>query len=345
MISWSNLTLAARFRSIQYANEFDGLRAVAVLLVVGFHAWADAVPGGFIGVDVFFVLSGYLVTGIILADPAFRYGAFMARRARRLLPALVLFLLTFAAVAPFVVPRVLVWPEILIPLSGAANYIRIASDLPYFTPHTWSLAIEAQFYLVWPAVVIALRDKPGWVVATALGSLWAASTLWRAACFDLFGWVYAYHATGTRLSGLVIGAAVAFFPRATLPPMIRGPAFAAIFFLALTGHYYDTRGALLSGPGTEIMTAALILSPRGAGLVSSVLTWPPLVRLGLWSYGIYLWHFPVAHFVRNLMPGPARLALTLAIAIPLAALSFEFFERRFTLGRKTPLPAKPVQAV
>src|SRR4051812_8339437 len=171
--------------------EIQALRAVAVALVVGWHLWPDAVPGGFVGVDVFFTISGFLITTLLVRE-ARRTGRislrdFWARRARRILPAALTVIAACAAATALLVP-VTEWSQFFGDLRASALYMQnwhlaahavdyfAASDGPSPVQHFWSLAVEEQFYLVWPLVVLgALRVRRRWALPLALGTVAAAS--------------------------------------------------------------------------------------------------------------------------------------------------------------------------
>jgi peptidoglycan/LPS O-acetylase OafA/YrhL len=302
-----------------YRAALDGLRAVAVLSVIAYHdnyAWAK---GGFLGVDMFFVLSGFLITTLLVvefrAGSTIRFGAFWARRARRLLPALLLVLVFVAfyshfAVVPF--ERNGVRDDMFASLFYVANWRFIFDQQGYFqlfsaaSPlrHMWSLAIEEQYYLVWPLIVLAcLRVGRGstrvlgWLCGIG-GALSILDMRMRFHPGDPSG---AYYATDARAHTLLVGALLALLLFAWKPGARARRALAAISIPALvvvllaayrasgTGSAYYHGGSALFA----VVVALLIAGVLQPGPVSSVLAAPPLVWIGRISYGLYLWHWPI----------------------------------------------------
>lgn len=301
--------------------HLDGLRAVAVYLVVAFHSGADRLAGGFIGVDVFFVLSGYLVTGILIRDidgrGAIRWLGFYARRVRRLLPAAFVTLITTAIGYAIIASPT----EILDNVGGfRAAFVYIANwhfaeqSTDYFASdvarspvlHFWSLAVEEQFYLLWPIMLGALAmltrgfGARRWDVVRGLVALGVVASAFRAMTIATDDLDRAYYGTDTRAYQLLAGALLALTPslfrvgprrsaafRFALPAM-----FGALLFLAGTAVSVSpiTRGVLVTG-----LTATLIVALDNAdgGAVKRLLSSRPLTYLGRISYGTYLWHWPL----------------------------------------------------
>ena len=213
------------FGLFSHLTGLDGLRAIAVLAVLAYHAGFAQAQGGFLGVEVFFVISGYLITTLLLAEHR-RTGRidpirFWLRRARRLLPALFLLLAGTLAFAVVVVPQEIarLRPDALAALAYVTNWHLIARDQSYFETigrpslfmHLWSLAIEEQFYLLWPltlAVLLGAGRRAGLAI-TVVGAL--GSAVWMAVLFQPGGDPSRmYYGTDTRLTGLLLGAALAF---------------------------------------------------------------------------------------------------------------------------------------
>ena len=356
----------------------DGLRGLAVLAVVGYHfggGSASVLPGGFLGVDVFFVLSGYLITGLLLAEHA-RTGridlvGFAARRVRRLLPALVVVLLAVCAwiwwaTPPDSYPRRRA--DLLWTLGYLNNWHAIRTAQDYFAGyaqasplrHAWSLAVEEQFYLAWPLVLAVLlllaRRRAGRravAVTCAVGI--AASALAMAYEFDPAAPSRAYYGTEGRVQQLFAGALLAvLLPRWLArcgPGRVRligiaGAAAAGLLLLAVavlpdSSAIYYRGGALVAGLAAAAVIAAVETRP-GAGL-GAALSRPWLVALGAISYGVYLWHWPITVAVpvdghpamEAIQRQGWRIGLTLAAAI----LSWWLVERpvaRFA-PRRSPL--------
>jgi peptidoglycan/LPS O-acetylase OafA/YrhL len=325
---------------MRYIPALDGLRAVAIVLVLLFHARAPFGLGGFVGVDVFFVLSGFLITSLLLGEYAARgtvsLRSFYWRRAVRLCPALFALLAVYLLVAP------IVWP-------GAANhglesavaglylsdYAVAFLGIPQFIGHTWSLSVEEHFYLLWPLVLLwACRRFTARQLVIGLAVAWVAATLWRAACVaDGQSWQLAYYRFDTRLSGLLLGALLAALARdpAALAGVRRYMPRAVLWLpLALLAGYRFRWGAmevLVWGlPVIELCTLAVLMEIQRAGGLSRVLAHPSLVWLGKMSYGVYLWHYPIMRVMRDDYPWEFTLLAGTALSIGMAALSFYTIE-------------------
>ncbi|SET58821.1 acyltransferase family protein [Oceanicella actignis] len=330
-----------------YRPDIDGLRAAAVLGVVVYHAWPALLPGGYAGVDVFFVISGFLITGIIAAEMragAFSLTRFYERRFRRILPALFVMLAASTAAAwALLPPRELM--EFSHALRGAAVFaanIALADLTDYFAGpaemqpllHTWSLGVEEQFYLVFPPLLWALLRLGHGRTLAALAALAAASfamALWgvRTAPDNAF---FLPH---MRMWQLLAGALLAL----AAP---RPSSDAAALALAGAGAALIAGAFVLLGPQAGFpgwpalaptLGAALMIAAGGrANPVSLMLgaRWP--VAIGLASYSLYLWHWPLLAFARTLSDGPLEgwtRALLVAAAFALAFASWRWIERPF----------------
>jgi peptidoglycan/LPS O-acetylase OafA/YrhL len=314
--------------TIPQLPALDGLRGVAVLLVIAYHLGWTSVPGGFLGVEVFFVVSGYLITSLIaaeLGDNGFLdLGGFWARRLRRLFPALLLLLGTLALVTPLVAPEAVSRLRSDMPASllYLANWWQIFGDRSYFETasapdllqHLWSLAIEEQFYLVWPPVLAALHTRlwrRRWLLPVISGTGAAASVL---AMFVLFDPdkdpSRVYYGTDTRASALLIGATLAFVwqpdvsRRLVNPPpvIVDGAGIFAAFALAVAVTRYNGFDPPVYQGGFLLVscaTALLIVAGTTSGTLSSALLSRPVMRsIGERSYGLYLWHWPIFQLTR-----------------------------------------------
>lgn len=341
----------------RYWPALDGLRALAVLAVVAYHAGAAWLPAGFLGVDVFFVISGFLITTLLLRESE-RSGAisladFWRRRAARLLPALLLMLAGVAAylllASPGLLPRFV--QDVRFALVFVTNWDFILRDVPYFAQwqpslgtHLWSLAVEEQFYLVWPlAVVAALRLGGRRAVGILALVLAVASALLMGLLYVPFTDVSrVYFGTDTHAFGLAVGSGLAVLVR-TRPQIVPGNrvvltlagSMALVGILAAMALLHEWDGFLYRGGylGIAVLTglAVVVATTEGNVLVRS-LSWRPLRWLGCRSYGIYLWHWPLL-----LLPAPAALAaaelpeslgilLRLGLLIALAEFSFRLVE-------------------
>jgi peptidoglycan/LPS O-acetylase OafA/YrhL len=340
-----------------YLTGLDGLRALAVAAVLLYHA--GLLAGGFLGVEVFFVISGYLITSLLIREwqlnDSIDIRAFWIRRARRLVPASVLTIVVTLAVA------VVALPDEVASLRGAAaaallsvsNWYAIFNQQSYFESvgrppllrHYWSLAIEAQFYLVWPiALVFGLsRFRQRYVlVATLLIAL--ASAVWMAVLHQPDGDPSrVYYGTDTRASGLLLGAALALAaPRWRSRGLtIDGAgalALGGLAFLCLKLGEYDpflySGGFALVGL-LSLVTIAAAVHPEGH-FGRRVLEWAPLRWLGVRSYGIYLWHWPVFMLTRPGLDVPLDgwplFILRLTLVLLLADFSFRCVEKPWRSG-------------
>jgi peptidoglycan/LPS O-acetylase OafA/YrhL len=349
------MTAEGRFR-LPYRPSLDGLRGVAVLMVMVHHGTSFA-PGGFLGVDVFFVLSGFLITALLMQEWE-RAGSislrnFYARRALRLLPAL-LVLLTVLLVAPGLfgfgaVPRKLV----LGVLFYVANWLLAFQlvEMGVFNP-TWSLAIEEQFYFLWPpllAVLLWLKVGRRWLLFLVLLGIASASVI-RAVLWDLRGPDVAprlYYGLDTRMDSLLLGCLIGLLTAWNLLPNAGwllvatrwGAVLASILLGVLTYHAPEpTSESLFNGVellacvAVAVLILALLTSPPT--IVRSILEQPPLVWVGRISYGLYLWHVPIFHGVLNRermtsigITGDWLTILRFATAFAVAAGSFYLIER------------------
>ena len=375
---------AASAARLPYVPGLDGLRAVAVIAVLLYHAGL-ARSGGFLGVETFFVLSGFLITALLVVEwrqhDRINLPAFWLRRARRLLPALMFMLvgtLIFAAVAlrrePAVTPA-----DVLGTLGYVMNWRLILGEHPYFDPmlrppllqHVWSLAVEEQFYLLWPLIFAgAIR----WLRPVGLLALTLVVAAGSAALMALLYQPGAdpsriYYGTDTRAAGLLLGAALALVwtpgrtPASTerrLGLLLDGAGLLALALLVACFVALSSRHPLLYRGGfalVAILTVVVIaaLTHPQARLVPRLLGSPPLRWIGLRSYGLYLWHWPVFQVTRPRidlpLDGLPLFLLRLAILGALVELSYRYvelparhgaIERTWRKLRGTPSAAQPV---
>jgi peptidoglycan/LPS O-acetylase OafA/YrhL len=333
---------------MRHRPGLDGVRALAALAVLLFHARAPGFSGGFVGVDVFFVLSGYLITSLLTAElertGRIDLGRFYLRRALRLVPALALLLVVYMAVAPWLWPAIPTGEHVGdVVLSGLylSDYAFALFQRPHILRHTWSLAVEAQFYLLWPLAVAALARNPRrvpWMLA-----LYLAASLWRVADLVRGDVVSTYYRADTHASGLLLGALLAWSPARRLTPATGAAALFALACLCLGLRWGPAAGLALGVPAAELAAAVLILA-AGQGPVARFLSWRPLAGLGALSYGVYLWHAPIAIFLWDRVSWPVALAITLPLSVGMAALSWFTVERvGRSLKNGLPRPA-PVAA-
>jgi peptidoglycan/LPS O-acetylase OafA/YrhL len=340
---------------LSYRPALDGLRGVAVLLVVVYHAHERLLPGGFLGVDVFFVISGFLITTLLVQeyDARGRVGlrSFYIRRGLRLLPALLLMLAVYCLLASLAMGGALDHlADSGIALFYMANWTRALGFFrPMYLGHTWSLSVEEQFYLLWPLLLLLLlrSARSRWVVAfVPLG-------------IALVSWAHRYNLSvagssfnrtfnglDTRLDGLMLGCAAGVVVASGL---LNGRARAALQSslavlapLALGLLCYLAATIVLAATDTfrgwlaVISAAALFPVLQGAlgaatSPLNTLLSVRPLVWLGRISYGVYLWHYPLFRYMlheMNLSPWWTLLAGT-AISLAAASASYYFVEKYF----------------
>ncbi|UQE74712.1 acyltransferase family protein [Gordonia sp. PP30] len=363
---------------IRRAPALDGLRGIAVLSVVVYHLFGTVLRGGYLGVDVFFVLSGFLITSLLVRE----FGAggeislshFWLRRVRRIVPAAVTVLVVSTAIAGLIGGDVAVqlWPQFTSSMFFVNNWVQIAQSQSYFadtTPrifmHYWSLAIEEQFYVVWPLLFVALmwlrRRRP---VRRRLLFAAVAATVLAFASVALMAWLYqpdadpsrVYFGSETHAFGLLSGVVLALlvtspasnatdsWPRKlprrtaqiigwTLGPLAFAGLIALMFVLPDTAPI-TYRGGLFAAC---VLAAAVVYNAvRETGPVPRLLRLPALRWLGERSFSLYLWHWPVMVFVKHWLMGPHSetplwVAGTIAAVISLVAseLSYRWIETPF----------------
>jgi peptidoglycan/LPS O-acetylase OafA/YrhL len=347
----------------RHLPALDGLRGAAVVAVLLFHA--GNLTGGWLGVDLFFVLSGFLITSLLLAERSDRgtisLSAFWSRRARRLLPALLLLLIGIGIYAViWAAPRELgqIRSDALATLGYIANWHQIAQGHSYWSlfrapsplEHTWSLGIEEQFYLVWPLLVVGLlawrRSNRAVLAASVVGVL---------ASFGIMVLLYApgsdpqrvYLGTDTRASSVLLGAGLAalvamcgWTQRRTRRIAIEALGVVGVGFLAWAWlHLSGTtpavyEGLLLACSLAAVCVIAAAAHPNG-GPVARALSFRPLCAIGLISYGLYLWHWPVYLVVDSQRVGVNGWMLTgtrVAITLGFALVSYILVERPIRRG-------------
>ncbi len=354
---------------LRYLPGLDGLRALAVAAVLAYHGGVASFGGGFLGVEVFLVISGYLITCLLLAEReatgTVQLGAFWWRRARRLLPAVLVLLGVVSVVSVVFLPGEVAGlrGDVVSSLFYVQNWHQIFAGQSYFEAvgrppmlqHLWSLAVEEQFYLLWP-IVFALgirflgrRRLLVGVFAGAVGSL-----LLMALLFDPGGDPSrVYYGTDTRASGLLVGVALAMvWPPwrmrdgvgARAAAVLDGVGVVALvaLLLAMTGFAERSSALYRGGFGlVDVATAAVIVVvAHPAARLGTVLGVAPLRWVGLRSYGIYLWHWPVFVLTRPGVdvdwPGWVVTAVRLGLTLALAELSYRYVEmpvRTGALGR------------
>ena len=356
---------------LSYLPALDGLRAVAVTFVVAYHLEFGWARGGFLGVDLFFVISGFLITTLLIQehDNAGRIslGSFWTRRFRRLVPPLVIMTAaTVAATRLFGLPEQ--WASIRWDAAAAVGYIAnwrfVFADQSYFETllgpsplrHTWSLAVEEQWYVLWPAVVVGLlllATRSAWSRWAPIGLIAAGavgSAILMAALYDPADPTRVYFGTDTRAQQLLVGAGLAWLmsryrlPNSAASGRLRGAMVTVAFagFVAIAATTSDEAPWLYHGGflAISVLCAVIVWAVSHNDGPLPWLGVGPLVWVGTRSYGIYLWHWPVIVFV-----GPAMgielsryplAALQVVIAVALAELSFRLIERPVRISKLRP---------
>ena len=331
-------------RQTPYRPDIDGLRAVSILLVVAYHAHPWAVPGGFVGVDVFFVISGFLISRIILSEcDARRFSLldFYARRVRRIVPALLTVLSATCIIGWLVLlpdQFVLLGKNIVAGIAFASNLFQL-SQIGYFAPaaadnpllHLWSLGVEEQFYIFWPLTLLliaASRQRGLWIGLFALVSFCIGLSIF-AGYAD-----WAFYAPLPRAWELLAGALLANADLLRKKKLAAGTqnalatlGLSAILAAALAldrTRLFPGLYALLPVLGA----VAIIASPE-AWVNRILLSNRPMVFVGLISYPLYLWHWPLLSYlsiVRNGVPNFLEIWLAVIVAIILSVLTYRFIE-------------------
>lgn len=331
---------------MEYRKEIDGLRAIAVLAVVLFHGDFSWFSGGYVGVDVFFVISGYLITSVILNDlsaETFSLVKFFERRVRRIFPALfamasLSFLVGWLVLLPIDMQR---FSKSLMWLSGFVSNLLFAREEDYFDIfsdlkpllHTWSISVEEQFYIVFPILILAVwKFRKSWL-PLVFAAIALASFSYAARDHNFYQ-SKNFYLLLPRIWELMVGALLAKWDRTKLAAKLGSRnleflSFLGIIFVLFPIFYFSEE--------RPISTYGLLLPTLGAGLiilcssaisrVGKVLSGRFLVSIGLCSYSIYLWHQPFFIFARHISPVELNLFLNLGLAI--ASVIFGFFSWRF----------------
>ncbi len=353
-------------QQLSYRPDIDGLRAIAVLGVLLFHLSASYMPGGYVGVDIFFVISGYLITRIILKEMnagTFTFAYFYERRIRRIFPALFFVLLVCTPLA-----YLTLYGDALLTYVGDLKYaasqisnIHFAKDIDYFrldaeqSPllHTWSLGVEEQFYVLWPLLLLAVfklgRRALPWVMLGVIVSTLVFSEFLLRHNADLFSFAdnknQAFYMLYARAFELAIGGmlAIPFFQQKRFGAVgcnvlsIAGAVLIAISYIFITKSVmFPGALALLPSLGAAFIIYAHIGGEKT--IVGQVLSFKPLVYIGLISYSLYLWHWPFIAMYDTYTLGAGishQTALWLGGAsVICAALTHKFIETPFRRYRK-----------
>jgi peptidoglycan/LPS O-acetylase OafA/YrhL len=345
-------------RRLTYRPDIDGLRAIAVIAVLGYHLGILHLSGGFVGVDVFFVISGYLMGSLIISDAKggkFSVAAFYARRIRRIIPALVTMLILV-----FILSYFYLFPSEFVRFSWSALYSALSVSNIFFLHHsgyfdalsstqpllhTWSLAVEEQFYVLFPLfVVIVFRYAPrllnASIVLICIGSFALSA---HGTFVDPDSSFYLAH---TRAWELLLGTLVANQSwTMTFPALTRNVL--ALLGLAMIGFAILTYNPETPFPGATALvpclgaTFIIAAGQSGMSFVGSLLSLRPVVFIGLISYSLYLWHWPIIFFQRtdsmlvsSVSPFYTRLVVIIC-SLAIATLSWQFVEKPLRRQSKT----------
>ncbi len=345
-----------------YRPELDGLRGISILLVYVHHLYHPLMPGGFFGVDVFFVLSGFLITSLLVQEwereGSINLKDFYIRRVLRLMPALLLLILVIGGFALIFLDKkraIETYQGIWLTLSYASNWLYALRCFSASNPLgiTWSLAIEEQFYLTWPLLLgLALRYKlrRRWVLYILAFSI-AVISLNRKILVDQGATIFRlYYASDTRADTLLIGCLAGLLVSWNLLPhsrtleiSVKSLAAVAVIFLGYmvgTASWTDLMlyrygGYTLVGLSIALILTVVIVWPPKVAL--SVLRFTPLVWIGRISYGLYLWHWPVREFIyqKKIVPASAtQLVTAVVLSLLLPTLSYYYVERPFLRWKK-----------
>jgi peptidoglycan/LPS O-acetylase OafA/YrhL len=330
-----------------YVPGFDGLRAVAVSLVVLTHLSYRIAPGGHVGVDIFFVLSGFLITGVLTKEWEARRSislrAFYIRRALRLMPALLCMVVCELLISLlFGGPSPNMWGGSAIAGAYLMDVVRAFSSYAELSAvgHTWSLAVEEHFYIVWPLILIQVMALQPRMRTPAVALLAVIVVSWRAwLALNGAGADRIYYSFDTRAEQLLVGCALSMWQRygqAVLQARIaRLWPCAALGVLLITfaggGHDATIISKILEPSLTSLLSAIIILElARGrGGVAAAVLSWRPFVEFGKRSYGIYLWHYVFLIHARVHSDNKAVALAAVSLAVIVAAMSYKYVELPF----------------
>ncbi len=355
-------SVATRALKFDYRPELDGLRGISILLVYIHHLYRPLMPGGSFGVDVFFVLSGFLITSLLVQEwngkGSISLKDFYIRRVLRLMPALITLILIIGGFALIFLDKtraIATFQGIGIALSYASNWF---FAFGYFSAHnplgiTWSLAIEEQFYLTWPlSLSLVLRYKLGrrWVLYLLALAIVIIPLHRKMLVMHGANVLRLYYASDTRADTLLIGCLVGLLaswnllpPNRRLEICIKSLAAVAAVFLGYMVSTASPKVAMLYLYGGYTLVAlsmglilvVLVAWPPKVAL--SVLRFTPLVWIGRISYGLYLWHWPVRLFVypKNGLPASfGQLLIVVVLSLSLTTLSYYFVEKPFLRWKK-----------
>jgi peptidoglycan/LPS O-acetylase OafA/YrhL len=357
------------FLKSRYISGLDGLRAIAVLAVIAYHLNFEWAAGGLLGVTVFFVLSGYLITDLLITEyvttNSIDFKNFWIRRARRLLPAMFTMLIVVITWVTIFEPAMIekLEKDTAAALLYVSNWWYIFQDLSYFESfgppslltHFWSLAVEEQFYILWPLIIIGvlkLKMREGFLFSIILLGVLVSAVAMTLLYEPGADPSRIYYGTDTRVFSLLLGASLAvIWPSrklsSSVPPEIRWKldfvgitALAFVFYMFWgTNQYQDFlyQGGMVAISVASMLIVAVIVHPSSR--LNTWLSFKPLRWIGVRSYGIYLWHFPVIVLSSPQWgadePSLILTSIQLCLIIVLASLSWSFIENPIRKGALT----------
>ena len=352
--------ISTRNTVLKYRPDIDGLRCVAVLSVLAFHLSSNRLPGGFAGVDVFFVISGYLISAIVFSEiSASRFSVigFYERRIRRIFPALFATLIAVSVVLSFLLlpaEYVTYAKSVFAATTSSSNFFFWLHsgylDSPTSNPllHTWSLAVEEQFYILFPVFLVIIRRFFPQRLKVAVLILFFAS-LAASEITLLYSRTTAFYMPYTRAWELLLGTIVSlgYFPRIRSSLLRNAITIVGIAMIGYSALKFDAQTPFPGLPAlVPCIGSALIIGAgeSGPSLVGRALSWRPVVFVGLISYSLYLWHWPIIVLndlglsvnLSGIVPGKwallllsqgARKIMEIVVSFVLATLSWRFVER------------------
>ncbi|WP_167375530.1 acyltransferase family protein [Brucella cytisi] len=336
-----------------YRLDVEGLRAVAVVLVVLFHINERWIPGGFVGVDMFFVISGFVITLWMkraIEGDSFSLIEFYRRRFKRILPAMFVVVFVSLVVGVFtMLPSDLTslsWSAIFSILSAANIYFTYFIDTSYFAEdskgvpllHLWSLGIEEQFYLVWPILMLVLMRLKRALVSS-LTILIAGSALYGQYLLSADNFSFAYYMLPSRMFQLATGGLLVFLPVITKPLLAEILSFTGVILVASSAYWLTGVSPFpgLNAVPLTLGTSLVIYSGSQRTVLARVLSLTPMLWTGKRSYSIYLWHWPVLAFQHYLFSDLTLIQqiASLFLTFILGHLSYQYVEERTRYSKAT----------
>lgn len=321
---------------MKYNPALDGIRALAIIIILAYHSGEEWHLGGHIGVDIFFVLSGFLITSLLTEEikknQQIHLKRFYISRAMRLYPNLIAMLICYLTAAPLLWPEANSIKESLLSLFYLTDYSIAFTGEPITLAHTWSLSIEEHFYLIWPIFLpkIIKSKNPSQVLLI----LYLTATAWRFFNEYTLGWTFTYFRFDTRLSGFLLGGLVA----TSKPSLNRSLGIIGLIglpFLALQDSFNTNEGVTTNIVAAEILTAIVISGSLSSSPVYTILSSRPLTIIGKLSYGLYLWHFPAMFWLRQKYNWETTLILGFSFSLAVSAIIYRLIEEPIKEKRKS----------